>query len=40
MNYYEQIQKSIDYIEKHLEEHITAGDCARSAYMSVAHSWV
>lgn len=37
MNYYEQIQKSIDYIEKHLEDSITAKDCAKAAYMSVAH---
>lgn len=37
MNYYELIQKSIDYIEVHLMEQITVEDCANEAGMSVAH---
>lgn len=36
MNYYERIQKSIDFIEDNLAEEITIEQCARSAYMSVS----
>jgi AraC-like DNA-binding protein len=34
MNYYEQIQKSIDYIEGNLEEPININTAANEAYMS------
>lgn len=37
MNYYELIQKSIDYIEAHLEEQISIENCAIEASMSIAH---
>ncbi len=36
MNYYQRIQKSIDYIETNLEQEITIESCALSAYMSVS----
>lgn len=36
MNYYERIQKSIDFIEDNLTEEITIEQCARQAYMSVS----
>lgn len=36
MNYYERIQKSIDYIEENLTEDITVENCARAACMSVS----
>lgn len=36
MNYYERIQKSIDFIEDNLTEEITIDECARQAYMSVS----
>ena len=34
MNYYERIQKSIDYIERNLENIIDLNDAAREAFMS------
>ena len=34
MNYYEQIQKSIDFIERNLEESIDISMAANEAYMS------
>lgn len=34
MNYYERIEKSIDYIERNLENHINISEVAREAYMS------
>jgi len=36
MNYYERIQKSIDYIESHLDEEIDLRRAAQEAYMSLA----
>ncbi|MBO5353307.1 MAG: AraC family transcriptional regulator [Lachnospiraceae bacterium] len=36
MNYYERIQKSIEFIEDNLTEEITVEQCARQAYMSVS----
>ena len=36
MNYYERIQRSIDFIEENLTEDITIERCAREAYMSVS----
>lgn len=36
MNYYERIQKSIDFIEDNLTEEIIIEQCARKAYMSVS----
>lgn len=37
MNYYEQIQKSIDYIEGNLEESISINMAANEAYMSMSN---
>lgn len=37
MNYYEQIQKSIDYIEMNLEEAIDINEAANQAYMSLSN---
>lgn len=37
MNYYESIQRSIDYIENRLEEGIDPGDAAREAMMSLSN---
>lgn len=36
MNYYQRIQKAIDYIEDNLEQAITIEMCAKKAYMSVS----
>lgn len=36
MNYYERMQKSIDFIEDNLAEDITVEQCAREAFMSVS----
>ncbi|MBE5779367.1 MAG: helix-turn-helix domain-containing protein [Clostridiales bacterium] len=36
MNYYERIQRSIDYIEENLLEELTLERCAREAYMSLS----
>ena len=36
MNYYERIQKSIDFIEANLTEDIAIEQCAREAYMSLS----
>lgn len=36
MNYYERIQRSIDYIESHLTEELTPESCAREAFMSLS----
>lgn len=36
MNYYERIQKSIDYIENNLTEELTIDSCAKEAFMSVS----
>lgn len=36
MNYYERIQKSIDFIEDNIDEEITIEQCAKQAYMSVS----
>ena len=36
MNYYERMQKSIDFIEDNLSEDITVEQCAREAFMSVS----
>lgn len=36
MNYYERIQRSIDYIEARITEDITPEDCAREAFMSLS----
>lgn len=35
MNYYERVQKSIDFIERRLEEDIDLNDAAREAFMSL-----
>ena len=37
MNYYESIQRSIDYIENRLEEEIDPGGAAREAMMSLSN---
>lgn len=36
MTYYERIQRSIDYMEEHLEEELTIEACAQAAFMSVS----
>ena len=36
MNYYQRIQKAIDFIEDNLEQAITIEICAKKAYMSVS----
>jgi hypothetical protein len=36
MNYYERIQKSIDYIESNLENHIDLEAAAQKAFMSLS----
>ena len=36
MNYYERMQKSIDFIEDNLAEDITVEQCARASFMSVS----
>lgn len=37
MNYYERIQKAIDFLEHNLENDIKAEDAAKEAYMSVSN---
>jgi len=37
MNYYERIQKSIDYIERNLEEKVNITLVAKEAYMSLSN---
>ncbi|WP_098743495.1 AraC family transcriptional regulator [Paenibacillus sp. EZ-K15] len=37
MNYYEKIQKSVDYIELHLKEDLSVCSIAEQAYFSVTH---
>ncbi len=37
MNYYERIQKSVDFIECNLENHIVVEDMAKEAYMSISN---
>lgn len=37
MNYYERIQRSIDYIELNIENEITVEVVAREAYMSISN---
>ena len=37
MNYYERIQKSIDYIESNIENKIDLNQAAREAFMSVSN---
>jgi AraC family transcriptional regulator len=36
MNYYQRIQKAIDYIEGHLDQPLTPELCAKEAYMSIS----
>jgi len=36
MNYYQRIQKAIDFIEAHLDQPITIEACAKEAYMSIS----
>lgn len=37
MNYYERIQKAIDFLEDNLENEIRAEEAAKEAYMSVSN---
>lgn len=37
MNYYERIQKSIDYIENNIENNISIEDAAKQAFMSFSN---